>query len=116
VENCSAKQIIQQVVDKSSDKEQLEALKAVLNPQQLDIKELCVIVAGLDRAVGRQNWEFVQNVLALVIHLQESPWKVKTLLTSLPMDELKVMLKRLPSIEHDKERKGLIIPSPSTLL
>jgi len=115
IENCSSNLIIQQVVDKSTDQEHLEALKVILKLEQLDIEELCVIVAGLDEVVKIQNWDFVHDVLALVINLQERPRKVKVLLTSLPLHEFKVTLERLPSIEYDKERKGLMILPASIL-
>ncbi|KAF8253297.1 hypothetical protein K440DRAFT_679197, partial [Wilcoxina mikolae CBS 423.85] len=93
-------------MEESSDKEQLEAFKAVLRLEQLDIQELCVVVAGLDKIVERQKKEdFVHDILAFIFYLQSSPRRVKTLLTSQPLDEFKISLGRLPSIEHDKERK-----------
>jgi len=98
--------IVQQMVELSSGEEQLEALKAVLELKQFHIECLCVIVAGLDRVLQTEKSEFVRDILLLVTYLQESPWKVKVLLTSLPRDEFKFLLNGLPSIEHDKERKG----------
>jgi hypothetical protein len=97
------------MVNWSSREEHLEALKAVLELKQFDIEGLWVIVAGLDKVLQTEESEFVRDIVALVIHLRNSPWKVKVLLTSLPLDEFKFLLNWLPSIEHDKERNGLMI-------
>jgi hypothetical protein len=113
-ENYTPNQIIEKVVASSLGKETVEALKAVLELEQLDIRELSIIIDGLDKAIENHETEFIQDLCALIFHVQRKPWRVKVLLTSRPQDDLKRWLKGLRCIEYDKERKGLInILSPT---
>ena len=70
-------------------------------------KELSLIIDGIDK-VEDQKCEFVQKLLTFIEHLRERPFTTKVLLTSRPQAEIREILGRLPSIEYDRERKGLI--------
>ena len=74
---------------------------------QLDIQELTIIIHGLDQVPDNQTKDFIGNIRAFLMHLHQRPWKFKALLTSQLQDEFK--LEDIPSIEYDKERKGLIM-------
>ena len=70
-------------------------------------KGLSLIIDGLDK-VEDQKYDFIQKLLAFTEHLQERPFTTRVLLTSRPQAEIKEILGKLPSIEYDKERKGLV--------
>ena len=85
------------------------ALRAVMNIGRE--KGLSLIIDGLDK-IEDQKCEFVQKLLTFIEHLrerpQETPITTRVLLTSRPQAEIREILGRLPSIEYDRERKGLI--------
>ena len=49
-----------------------------------------------------------ESLVCFFEFLRKRPSTTKVLLTSRPQAEVKEILGRLPSVEHDKERKGLI--------
>jgi hypothetical protein len=114
LEGAPLNRIIQNIWDITAGTNSLEGLKTVLELEQLDIQELSIIIHGLDRPSGIQsdmtNSASIREVCAFIVHLHERPGKVAILLTSRPQDEVKVLLKGVPSIEYDKERKGLMMP------
>ena len=57
-----------------------------------------------------------ESLVCFFEFLRKSPSTTKVLLTSRPQAEVKEILGRLPSVEHDKERKGLIALFLSLLL
>ena len=87
------------------------ALKAVLDEQG---QGCLIVVGGLDE-VEHQKGEFIRELHAFTEHLQGESLKVKVLLTSRPQPEIKELFSRLPYIEYDKERKGMIAPYVLTL-
>ena len=82
--------------------ELLTALGAVLGEEQWS---LSLVVDGLDK-VERQKEGFIKEVRTFVNLLQQRNSKVKILLTSRPLAEIRDLLDGFPCIEHDKERKG----------
>ena len=68
---------------------------------------LSLIIDGLDRA-EQQEYEFIRKLGWFVEHLRERPATTRVLLTSRPQAEIKDILGRLPCIEYDRERKGMI--------
>jgi ankyrin repeat domain-containing protein 50 len=69
---------------------------------------LSVIIDGLDKVEHtRDDSDFVRGVRAFVTHLQQRTSKVKVLLTSRPLAEIKEILGGLIHIEYDRERQGL---------
>lgn len=89
----------------------LTALGIVLNEEQRD---LSVVVDGLDKVVHQRD-EFIKGVRTFVEHLQQRTLKVKILLTSRPLVDIKDLFDGLPSIEHERERKGQSVPYVLTL-
>jgi hypothetical protein len=90
-----------------------DALNVVLDNEQKP--ELSIVIDGLDKLKNRKA-EFIREVRAFIVHLQERSPKVKALLTSQPQAEIKEVLDGLPYIEYDKERKGLVPPYVLTLI
>ncbi|KAF2192459.1 purine and uridine phosphorylase [Zopfia rhizophila CBS 207.26] len=78
------------------------ALRAVLGDEEQ--RDLLVVVDGLDK-IEHQRGEFISEVRAFVEHLQQRTSKVKVLLTSRPLTEIKDLFDGLLCIEHDRERK-----------
>jgi hypothetical protein len=105
-EDDSRNTTIRKVLDIGT-KELWSALRTVL--ENARIRELSIVIDGLDR-VEHKKVEFVKEVRAFIVHLQERFLKVKALLTSRPDVEIKEVLDGLLGIEYDKERKGLFIP------
>lgn len=87
-------------------------LEAVLGDEEQ--RGLSVVVDGLDK-VEHQRGELIGGVRAFVKHLQQRTSKVKILLTSRPLAEIKDLFDGLPCIEHDRERKGPSVPHVLTL-
>lgn len=112
LEDCTPDRMIESFLDASSGNELLEAMKAVLDLEELNIHGLFIIIAGLEKELENKEGKFIWNLCSLIEHLQHKRWKAKVLLTSRPHGELKELLHGLLSIEYDYERKGvLIIPS-----
>src|SRR5271155_4341300 len=101
---------IQDILDAPANK-LLTALKAVLSDEKQ--RGLFIVVDGLDK-VELQRGEFFSGVRVFVEHLQQRTSKVKILLTSRPLAEIKDLFNGLPCIEHDKERKGPYAPHVQT--
>ena len=102
--NDSAKVAVKKILKASSDS-YWSALRAVM-----DIgwkMGLSLIIDGIDK-MEDQKREFIQNLLVLIEHLGERPSTTRVLLTSRPQAEIREILGQLPSIEYDRERKGLI--------
>jgi len=72
------------------------------------IQELWIIIDGIDIITPEDN-VFVQNVYCIVKHMMDSIPKLKALLTSSQNSNIQNILGRLPCIEQDRERQGLII-------
>lgn len=72
-------------------------------------REVSIVIDGLEH-VEHQRSEFIKGVRAFVDNLQQRTSKVKVLLTSRPLAEIKDLFDGLLCIEHDKERKGLSAP------
>ena len=81
------------------------ALREVLDIQRE--QELSLIIDGIDK-VERQKDDFIQELRAFVENLRGRPSATRVLLTSQSQAGMKEMLGQLPSIEYDRERKGLI--------
>ena len=81
------------------------ALRAVANIQRE--KGLSLIIDGLDQT-EHQKHEFIRELCVFIEYLRERPSRTRVLLTSRPQAEIKEILGRLPSIEYDRERKGMI--------
>jgi len=94
------------MIEVSSDNEHFEALKAVFELRQLVVRELCIIVDGLDNVV---RGVFIRKLRAFIEYLMKKLCNVKALFTSLPQDDIKLQLEGLLFIEYDKERKGSAI-------
>jgi hypothetical protein len=88
------------------------ALEAVLGDEEQ--RGLSIVVDGLDK-VQHQRGELIRGVRAFVKHLQQRTSNVRILLTSRPLAEIKDLFDGLPCIEHDRERKGLLVPHVLTL-
>jgi ankyrin repeat domain-containing protein 50 len=89
------------------------ALEAVLGDDEQ--RGLSVVVDGLDKVEHRRG-ELIGGVCAFVKHLQQRTSRVKILLTSRPLAEIKDLFDGLPCIEHDRERKGSSAPCPDSKL
>ena len=81
------------------------ALREVLDTERE--QELSLIIDGLDK-VEHQKDNFIRKLCAFVEHLRGRPSTTRILLTSQSQAGIKEILGRLPSIEYDRERKGLI--------
>ena len=102
----SAVVVVKKVLKASSDA-YWGALRAVAGIQRE--KGLSLIIDGLDQ-IEHHKHEFIRDLCVFIDHLRERPSRTRTriLLTSRPQAEIKEILGRLPSIEYDRERKGMI--------
>ena len=98
---------IQSIILNAPPNELFTALEAVLGDEEQ--RGLSVIIDGLDK-VSYQQSEFIREVRAFVECLQQRISKIKILLTSRPLAEIKDLFGGLPCIEHDRERKGPSVP------
>jgi ankyrin repeat domain-containing protein 50 len=88
------------------------ALEVALGDEEQ--RGLSVVVDGLDK-VEYQRGELIRGVRSFVKHLQQRTSRVKILLTSRPLAEIKDLFDGLPYIEYDRERKGSSVPHVLTL-
>ena len=102
----SAVVVVEKVLKASSDA-YWGALRAVVDIQRE--KGLSLIIDGLDQ-IEHQRHEFIRDLCVFIERLQERPSRTRTriLLTSRPQAEIREILGQLPSIEYDKERKGMV--------
>ena len=100
----SAEAMVKKILGASSEA-YWSALRAVMDIEQ--DKGLFFIIDGLDK-IEDQKCEFVRNLLMFIEHLEERPSPTRVLLTSRPQAEIRGILGQLPSIEYDRERRGLI--------
>ena len=100
----SADEILQKTLKASSDA-YWRALRAVIDIEWE--KGLSLIIDGLDGSEYQQH-KFIQELYVFIEHLRGRPRTTRVLLTSRPQAEIKEILGQLPSIEYDRERKGLI--------
>ena len=87
-----------------------DALRAVAYIEQEQV--LSLIIDGLDET-ERQDHEFIRELCVFIEHLRKRRSTTRVLLTSGPQAEIKEILGPLPwlpSIEYDRERKGMIHP------
>ena len=101
----SMEEVVKKVLELSSSEAYWGALRAVA-----DIARdygLSLIIDGLDKA-EQQGYEFIRELDRFIEHLRERPATTRVLLTSRPQAEMKEILGRLPCIEYDRERKGMI--------
>lgn len=103
---------IQKILEIAPAKELFTAFKTVL-PDEAQ-RGLSIVIDRLDKVEHQRN-ELMSGIQALVKHLQKQTSKAKILLTSRPMDEVEVLLKPLPRIEYDRERRGLSTSPVPTL-
>ena len=106
---CSPDENIKKILDGSVN-ELFTALHAVLGGQEQ--RGLSLVVDGLDKVEHQRN-EYIRGVRAFIEYLQQRASKVKILLTSQPLAEIRELFDGLPCIEYDRERKGLPIPFSS---
>jgi hypothetical protein len=99
----SAEVMVKKILKAPSDA-YWDALRAVMDIEWE--KGLSLIIDGLDKT-EHQKHEFIRELCAFIEYLRERPSTTRVLLTSRPQAEIKDILGRLPSIEYDKERKGL---------
>ena len=100
----SAEVAVEKIIKASSDA-YWGALRSVLDIEQE--MELSLIIDGLDKAED-QKYEFIRELCVLIEHLREGAFTAWVLLTSRPQAEIREILGQLPSIEYDRERKGLM--------
>ena len=103
---CSPDENIKKILNAPVN-EHFTALHAVLGDQEQ--RGLSLIVDGLDKVEHQRN-ECIRGIHAFIKHLQQRASKVKILLTSQPLDEIRELFGGLPCIEYDRERKGLPTP------
>ena len=101
--NDSAETTVGKIL-KASSSEYWRALRAVLGIEQE--KELSLIIDGLDK-VEHQKDKFIRELYVFIGYLRERRSTARVLLTSRPQAKIKEILGQLPSIEYDRERKGL---------
>ena len=82
-----------------------DALREVLDIERE--QELSLIVDGLDK-VEHQKDNFIPELCAFIKHLRGRPSTTRVFLTSQSQAGIKEIFGQLPSIEYDRERKGLI--------
>ena len=82
-----------------------DALRDVLDIERE--QELSLIIDGLDKVEHKKD-NFIQELCAFVKHLRRRPSTTRVLLTSQSQAGIKEIFGQLPSIEYDRERKGLI--------
>ena len=97
--------VVRKVLELSSSDAYWVALRAVADI----VREqgLSLIIDGLEKA-EQQGHEFIRELDRFIEHLRERPSTTRVLLTSRPQAEIKDILGRLPCIEYDRERKGMI--------
>ena len=100
----SAEVMVKKILGASSDA-YWSALRAITDIEQE--KGLSLIIDGLDK-IEDQKSEFIQKLLLFIEYLEEGPSTTRVLLTSRPQAEIKEILGRRPSIEYDRERRGMI--------
>ena len=100
----SAEVVVEGILKASSDA-YWGALRAVLDIEQE--MELSLLIDGLDETEN-QKYEFIRELCVFIDFLRKRPSTTRVLLTSRPQAEIREILGRLPSIEYDMERKGLI--------
>ena len=83
-----------------------DALRAVLDIGRR--KELSLIIDGLDE-IEHQKYQFIRELYVFIEKLKGRLSTTRVLLTSRPEAEIKEILGQLPSIEYDRERKGLVL-------
>jgi len=103
--NLSPSTLVETILD-APDRELHRALLEAI--KKADIQELLVIIDGID-ITAQEEVVFVQNIYSLVRHTMHTSPKSKALITSSQNSDLQNTLGRLPYIEYDKERKGLLI-------
>jgi len=103
---CSPDENIKKILNAPVN-ELFTALRAVLGGQEQ--RGLSLIVDGLDK-VEHQRDECIRGIRAFIEHLQQRAPKIKILLTSQPLAEIRELFDGLPCIEYDRERKGLPTP------
>ncbi|OCK97498.1 uncharacterized protein K441DRAFT_547211, partial [Cenococcum geophilum 1.58] len=101
---CSPDKNIKKILNAPVN-ELFTALRAVLGDQEQ--RGLSLIVDGLDK-VEHQRDECIRGVRAFIEHLQQRASKVKILLTSQPLAEIRELFNGLPCIEYDRERKDCL--------
>ena len=101
----SMKVLVEKVLEISSREAYWEALRAVADVARE--YRLSLIIDGLDKA-EKQEYEFIRELDRFIEHLRERHATTRVLLTSRPQAEIKDILGRLPCIEYDRERKGMI--------
>lgn len=79
------------------------ALMAVLIKEPR--REILVVIDGLEK-VQDETREFINNLQVFVDHVRQRQLNIKVLLTSRPQADIQEAFDDLPSIEHDKERRG----------
>ena len=99
----SAEEMVKRILKAPSDA-YWDALRAVLDIEQG--MELSLIIDGLDK-IENQEYAFIRELCVFIEHLREGSLTARVLLTSRPQAAIKDILGRLPSIEYDKERRGL---------
>ena len=99
----SAEVAVKKILKTSSDA-YWGALRAVADIEWE--KGLSLIIDGLDQ-IEHHKHEFIRELCGFIEYLRERPSRTRVLLTSRPQAEIKEILGRLPSIEYDKERKGM---------
>lgn len=109
LEDCTPDRMIENIFTVSSGNELLKAMKEVLDLKELHFQGLLIVIDGLERELQSNEGTFIRLFCSLIIHLKQTPCRVKALLTSRPHDHLKMLLEGIPSIEYDQERKGLVI-------
>ena len=102
--NDSAEVVVDKILKAPSDA-YWDALGAVADIEQE--RGLSLVIDGLDET-EHQNHEFIRELDVFIKHLRKRRSTTKVLLTSRPQAEIKEILGRLPSIEYDRERKGMI--------
>jgi hypothetical protein len=100
----SAEVVLKKILKASSDA-YWGALRAVTDIERK--QGLSHIIDGLDKT-EHQKYEFIRELRVFIEHLRGRPSTTRVLLTSRPQAEIKEILARLPCIEYDRERKGLI--------
>ena len=80
---------------------------SALNAVMKIVQGLSLIIDRLDE-VEHRKVDFIRELYVFVKQLGARPSTTRVLLTSRPEAEIKEILSPLPSIEYDRERKGLI--------
>ena len=102
--NGSAEAVVKEILKETSSG-YWGALREVLDIERE--ADISLIIDGLDRIEHRKD-EFIQELFVFIEQLRGRPSTTRVLLTSQPQPGIKEILGPLPSIEHDRERKGVI--------